>query len=138
MSGLQEKFQVIGPPEKEEGHEWASSKSARNTGQAGFLHENNKSATGPIGPKFNMLPAGMEIDNQLRSRIHQMPMTVAGESDVSADTNPGAFEKGFTRRHLGAADDQYSGEHMDHFYGEAVDEEGNVGFAERNNTLDRL
>jgi hypothetical protein len=109
----------------------------RRVGEAGFLHESNTEATGPTGPKFNQLPPGMEINNQLRDRIHAMPLSVAGESDVSADTNEHSFKHGYTRRDMKGADDLYSGEHVDHFYGEVVDENGKAGFAERNNYLDR-
>jgi hypothetical protein len=138
MKGLQEKFQILAPAAKENGHEWTSARAARNTGDAGFLHETNREAMGPIGPKFNQLPPGMELDNQLRSRIHQMPMSVAGQTDVSHDTNAEAFDCGYTRRAMLGADDVYTGEHIDHFYGDAVDEDGKTGFVERNNMLDRL
>lgn len=129
MNGLQEKFQVIAPAKQEADEGWASASSARTTGGAGFLHQSN-------GSKFNQLPPGMEIE-QARARIRGMPFSVAGETDVSADTNPGAFTKGYTRREMNGADDLYTGEHVDHFYGEAVDENGNCGFAERNNYMDR-
>jgi hypothetical protein len=39
---------------------------------------------------------------------------------------------------MNGTDDLYTGEHVDQFYGEAVDEDGKVGFAERNNYLDRM
>ncbi len=76
---------------------------------------------------------GLNLQNQ-----NQMTRAMAGSTDFSADTNPEAFDKGFTRRDMRGADDQYTGEHVDHFYGETVDEDGKVGFAERNNYLDRL
>lgn len=137
MNGMQEKFQVIAPPKHEEDIGWVSAQTARTTGDAGFLHQGNTTATGPIGPRFNQLPPGMDIASQLRSRIHNMPLSVAGETDVSCDTNPQSFAKGYTRCEMKGADDLYTGEHVDHFYGEAVDENGNCGFAERNNYLDR-
>jgi hypothetical protein len=138
MNGLQEKFQILAPPEKEEVDSWVTAGSVRRVGEAGFLHESNTEATGPTGPKFNQLPPGMEINNQLRDRIHAMPLCVAGESDVSADTNAHSFKHGYTRRDMKGADDQYTGEHVDFFYSEVVDENGKEGFAERNNLLDRL
>ena len=138
MDHLQEKFQITTPPEKPEDDVWASFKDVRRTGEAGFLHQNNVKSADAIGPKFNQLPPGMEIDNQLRTRVaRNMPLSAAGESDVSADTNPHSVRHGYTRREMKATDDQYTGEHVDHFYGEVVDEHGMVGFAERNNYLDR-
>lgn len=143
MDHLQEKFQITLPPKKTEddnGENWASPYSARTTGEAGYMHRNNMMTDGlqPYGPKFNQLPPGMEIDNQMRTRVaSNMPLSAAGESDVSKDANPQAYIKGYTRREMQATDDQYTGEHVDHFYGEAVDENGLVGFAERNNYLDR-
>ena len=134
---LQEKFQITAPPEKPDDNSWASFGSQRVVGQSGFLHECNTGATGPLGPKFNMMPPGMNIDNQLRSSIYRQPFSMAGMTDVSQDTNPQAFAEGYKRREMKGTDDQYTGEHMDHFYGEVIDELGNAGFAERNNYLDR-
>lgn len=66
-----------------------------------------------------------------------MPLVMSGESDVSEDWNPVAVRDGFTRRNMRPTDDMYSGEHCDAFYSEAkVD--GDIGFVERNNNLDRL
>ena len=60
-----------------------------------------------------------------------MPLVISGQSDVSQDTNPESLERGFKKREMKGTDDQYTGEHMDHFYGDAG------GFVERNNYLDR-
>jgi hypothetical protein len=53
-----------------------------------------------------------------------------------------AFKFGFTRKEMRGADDVYTGEHIDHFYGEAVGkddtEQTYEGFVERNNYLDRI
>jgi len=78
-----------------------------------------------------MMPPGMDIGNQCWSEQNTMPLSVAGESDVSKDANPGAFDKGFTKRDMKGTDDQYTGEHVDQFYGDAG------GFVERNNYMDR-
>jgi len=134
---LQEKFQITVPPEKPEDSKWTSFDSQRNCGEAGFLHQNNTNAAGFMGVKFNMLPPGMDISNQLRTRIINQPMSMAGATDVSKDTNDKAFAEGYTRREMKGTDDQYTGEHMDHFYGEVIDENGMMGFVERNNYLDR-
>jgi len=135
---LQEKFQISAPPrEQDDPGGWASFESARSTGEAGFAHRNNSGAVAECNPKLNFMPPGMDISNQRNKRIQHMPLSMAGETDVSADTNAAAFSEGFKRHNLKGDDDQYTGEHMDHFYGEVVDEHGNVGFVERNNYLDR-
>ncbi len=140
MSGLQEKFQVILPPKPDEddGTEWKTFESQRKTFEAGEVHVNNRFADEEVDGKFNIVPPGMDINDQPRIQINNMPKVMAGSSDFSADTNMESFDKGFTRREMAGSDDQYTGEHVDHFYGEAVDENGKVGFAERNNYLDRL
>ena len=134
---LQEKFQITVPPKPEKDHEWRSFSDARSTGEAGFRHSNNASADADVTMKTNYTPPGMDVSNQARKRIENMPLVMAGASDVSGDVNAQAFANGFTRRHMNGTDDQYAGEHMDHFYGEVVDEMGNVGFVERNNVCDR-
>ena len=142
---LKERLQVLAPRNNNEDkgeNEWVwpfrNNTEVRKTGEAGFLHSNNSSADAMATAKFNFLPPGMELDNQKRVRINQMPLSMSGQSDVSKDTNPTAFAEGFTRRDLGSADDQYHLEHVDLFYGAAVGDDGNEGFVERNNYLDRL
>lgn len=137
---LQEKFQITSRQNstgEADGH-WVTDKQARHTGESGRLHKNNTRSADEVGGKFNMLPPGMDINDQARRTIEDMPRSLAGASDVSADTNPKALREGYKRHSLGGADDQYSGEHVDHFYGEAVGDDGNPGFVERNNYMDRL
>ena len=136
---LQEKFQITIPGKDDEDDAWVDQGSVRSTGEAGFIHSNNVYPDADVTNKTNFMPPGMDIFNQRRMQMPTMPFVIAGETDVSQDANPGAMvpETGFTRRNMKGTDDQYTGEHMDHFYGEVVDEKGNVGFAERNNYLDR-
>ena len=108
MKGLQEKFQILGPA-KEENETWTSFESQRRVS----------------GGARNQMPPGMEGEG------HNLPCTM-GEEDVSHDVNGQAFAQGFTKRKMHCTDDQYTGEHVDLFYGDAG------GFAERNNYLDRL
>ena len=130
-SPLQEKFQIVTPTKPEAGDPWASFESARQS-QGAVPRFCPDSATDYDLQKFNKMPPGMEMDNQNALELHQMPLSMAGESDVSKDTNPQAFAEGFKKRELKATDDQYTGEHVDHFYGDAG------GFTERNNYLDRM
>jgi hypothetical protein len=92
--------------------------------------------------KFNLLPPGMDIQNTLRGPDPHFVYGFGGDTDVSnsADTNttsPESLRAGFARRTMSSTDDQYTGEHTDLFYGEAVGDDGHVGFIERNNYLDR-
>lgn len=129
MRNLQEKFQISVPTRQEAGEGWATAESARDiNGEPGWR---GSRADECDYRRFNCMPPGMEIDNQYHSEINAMPMSLAGETDVSADTNPGALDRGFTKRQMKGTDDQYTGEHMDLFYGDAG------GFIERNNYLDR-
>lgn len=78
-------------------------------------------------------PPGMNIDNNTHGAPSMgMPYSVAGRSDVSDKlASPESMLKGFTKLEMKGSDDQYTGEHVDHFYGDAG------GFVERNNYLDR-
>lgn len=134
---LQEKFQITVPGKIEDGEGWAADASARKTGESGFLHSNNAYSDGDATAKFNFTPPGMDITNQKRGTFNHMPFSLASQTDVTNCVSPDAMERGFSRLNMKGTDDQYTGEHMDHFYGECCDELGNVGFVERNNYLDR-
>lgn len=125
---VQEKFQVTAPPNRrDEESGWVSDASARST----------KGTPSGRGARFNRLPPGTNIRDQRVTEQNPMPMSMAGETDVSHDTSQGALDKGYTRRRMLGTDDEYTSEHTDLFYGEArVD--GEVGFVERGNLLDRL
>lgn len=126
---LAEKFQITVPYTDntfDNGEEWADVKTVRiNTGNP----------TPDEGSKFNVMP---EIDIMECEGRSKFVKGFGGDTDVTADVEPASLEKGYRRRQLNATDDQYNGEHIDLFYGEAVDEKGDVGFAERNNYLDRI
>lgn len=138
MHPLQEKFQICVPTKEEAGEGWVfpgvDNRQSASQRYFGPMDANN-SYTLPVDEvnelKFNQLPPGMEINNQKRVQIQNMPLVLAGESDVSKDTNAQALADGFTKRKMKGCDDQYTGEHVDHFYGDAG------GFVERNNYLDR-
>lgn len=119
----QEKFEVRLPrvPEGAEGG-WVSDASARV-----------KKGT---RPDDGCTPPGMNMDDQYNSDIHEQPLVMSGETDVSHDWNPAAAHAGFTRRKMNPTDDMWTGEHCDAFYGD-VTVDGNTGFLERNNMLDR-
>jgi len=122
MHPLQEKLQITVPAKEEAGDQWVSAKSQRCV--HGVPVTDTKS-------KYNFTPPGMEMGNQEFYDQPKMSFVMAGTTDVSEDTNPAAFAEGFKKRDMKASDDQYTGEHVDHFYGDAG------GFVERNNYLDR-
>lgn len=123
MHPLQEKFQII-TPTKEEGCEpWATFESARDL--------NGERATGNIQVVLDM-PPGMDGSNQDSTEQNGMPFVLAGSNDVSKEVyKPSAMECGYAKLDMKGSDDLYTGEHVDHFYGDAG------GFCERNNYLDR-
>ncbi len=71
-----------------------------------------------------------------------MDMTLMSESDITKSVVARkSLMDGFTLHDLGNTDDQYTGEGVDHFYGDAEGEDDGknryTGFVERNNYLDR-
>lgn len=114
MPILQEKFQTT-LKGKETGDEpWATAESAR-------VVRNE--------PACNCLPVGYDASSpadKFRDGGY------AGSTDVTDDVNIPNLRKGFTNKNMGMTDDLYTGEHCDHFYGDAD------GFVERNNYLDRM
>jgi hypothetical protein len=135
MKNVAEYFQITVPYKKkqdDDGNEWQSVESS-HIKESGMQHNPAEDQ------KFNQMPrTDVEVHEQ-RSRFVQ---GFGGNTDVSSVSAfadiPKLFEQGYKRREMKATDDQYSGEHIDLFYGEAVDEKGLVGFAERNNYLDRI
>jgi hypothetical protein len=134
MKGLQEKFQTILPPQpfEDDGTEWVDRESARRTYEPGQRHQNNANAEEVADGKFNEMPVNMDNKNQ-----NPLLRQIAGCTDFSYDTTPESFTEGYRRHPMKGSDDQEFMEHMDHFYGTAVDEQGKEGFVERNNYLDR-
>lgn len=122
MHPLQEKFQIITPGKIEGEEPWVSFESARDL--------NGERATGNTQVLRDM-PPGMDVDNQDSTEQNQMPFSLAGRTDVSDGMGAQALECGYTKLGMKGSDDLYTGEHVDHFYGDAG------GFVERNNYLDR-
>jgi hypothetical protein len=133
---LKEKFQIT-LPGKETGNEpWATLESAQT--KKNETNECNRTSDEEIVGKFNEMPAGMDITNQFGGQNEKMGYSLSGDTtDVSSFSPEKAFKKGFFRKEMKGTDDQYTGEHIDLFYGEAYGDDGEVGFLERNNYLDR-
>ena len=129
--GLAEKFQITIPYREsapKPDNLWVSAESQRiNSGNTQPGH----------GEKFNRLPV---TDVEVQEGRSKFVQGCGGDTDVSGERNfaaPNFFKQGYSRLDMKSTDDTYDGEHVDLFYGEAVDEKGRVGFCERNNYLDR-
>ena len=122
---LAERFQITIPPKRDEAAErWTTFESARHAKEYALNPDSDAS--------FSSMPK-----TQLHGK-YEFDHATAGEHDPSGIKDPKVYQTGFIRREMSATDDQYDGEHIDLFYGEAKDELGNCGFCERNNYLDRL
>lgn len=121
MGLIQEKFQVqFEPPSTD--NQWVSDKSVRR-------------ASGT--QNLNAMPPGTDIDNQHLADTRTPMRTMSGETDVTKDWSTAYVKKGYRRFDVKPTDDSYTGEHADSFYGEAKSD-GDVGFSERSNMLDRI
>lgn len=143
MDILQEKFQVDYPRQgNDDGQKgWASDNSARakkgmpgREGHAGG-DPTSKAMNNAVG--FNSLPPGTDMEDQEVTDQREFKTVMSGQTDVSRDWNEQAQKTGYTRRAMRATDDEYSNAHNDAFYDE-IKVDGDVGFAERNNVLDRM
>lgn len=123
MHPLQEKFQIIVRGKEEACEPWATAESVRDL--------DGERATGNT-QVLDRMPPGMNIKNQASTEQNNMPFVLSGRNDVSSEAlTSGALECGYAKLEMKGSDDQYTGEHVDHFYGDAG------GFIERNNYLDR-
>jgi hypothetical protein len=146
---VQEKFQACLPDPKEDGeNQWISDKQARAKksmpGREGVQGGDGASRFMSNAAHFNALPPGADIEDQEVCDIRRMGFTTAGNNpqgeavgDVTQDLNARSARTGFDRKSMRPTDDMYSNEHVDAFYGEAT-VDGETGFLERNNNLDRL
>jgi hypothetical protein len=139
---LQEKFQVDYPDNRNDDASsgWVSDQSARvKKGTRKVPGDHNHHGPDPSTNAIMQasLPPGMDIEDQETSDQRQFATTMGGESDVSHDWNAEAVRDGFQRKRMRPTDDEYTKAHQDAFYDE-ITVDGDTGFAERNNMLDRL
>jgi len=146
MAGiLQEKFQVDYPQQRNDDARsgWIPDKAARakksppnglREGASGGDYDSRYMGN---AVNYGSLPPGMDIEDQEMTDQRKFGMVMSGESDVSKDWSQAAIERGYTPRKMRATDDEYSNAHVDAFYDE-MKVDGEVGFTERNNVLDRL
>lgn len=122
MGIVQEKFQVDFE-QPSQSHEWVPNERARRA----------KS----YRDKLNRLPPGTHIEDQDLADIPAFPRTLDGRTDRTNYSTAAAMVQGFTRLPMSPVEDAYTAEHTDVFYGEKT-VDGETGFCERGNTLDRL
>jgi len=138
---VQEKFQTIVPFSKiksEEGKsgKWVSMGSQR--AHLDLIPKTDFDSNGFAKPdRFKEMPQNMQIDPKLSA--YKFHLGFGGDTDVSDNINEKSLEKGFSRQDMSPTDEVYTGEQVDLFYSEVVEDGGkDVGFSERNNYLDRL
>ncbi len=131
MDNLQEKFQITAPSNKNDDaneEKWVTPNSQQ-------IHPGDLSVH-----VLNQLPT-VNLDSPVMGYNGGMPLVLAGATDVTDCVSGNALKDGFVHHNMEGTDDQYTGEHVDLFYGEAVgtNDAGHevVGFIERNNMLDR-
>jgi hypothetical protein len=139
MDNLQEKFQITAPSQKnddasDDGDKWVTPNSQ-------FVHFGFKDGL-PVNIDGQHTPLNRLPTNGIYAPgLHEMNLVIAGSSDVTDVANIEAIRDGFAPHNMQGTDDQFTGEHVDLFYGEAVGENDIgkkvVGFVERNNYLDR-
>lgn len=146
---LQEKFQRTVKRGPKEDHSWKSFESTRTTHD----HPKQMYRTDPLraasvvggcppeltdfsAPKTNELPPGMNITHQGPGVGSTKDGGLAGSTDVSNSVNDSMLMRGYQRQNMHSADEMYTNEHTEEFYGDAT-VDGETGFVERNNYLDR-
>ena len=130
---LQEKFQTTSnDPQTDGTDKWATFQSARS------MNGEHRASDVEL---FNYLPPGMDITNQPHTRQESMPLSIAGQTDVTNVVSVANVRRGWLRKDMSPVDDMYTNEHVEEFYGEArgTDDSGEeyTGFLERNNYMDR-
>lgn len=143
MSLVQEKNELEFMPLKDDGsNEWVSLRKANvKKGTPGRLGEGEDwpSKTMDNAVFYNSLPPGSDITDQELSDIRRQELMgpMGNGTQVTNDLTAESVRKGFDRKPMSPTDDMYTNEHVDAFYGEGKSD-GDVGFMERNNYLDRL
>lgn len=151
---VQEKFQLNYPQQdnddsSSEGGHWITDVQARakknQPGREGLPGGDYRSRYMNNNVNFNSLPPGMDIEDQEFCDIRKMGVNVSGgfpveyaAGDRTQDLSATSLSVGFDRKKLLATDDMYTREHNDAFYDVVKNEDGEEGYVERNNMLDRM
>lgn len=142
---VQEKFQVNEPQQRNDDANsgWVTDRSARvkkgTPGREGRHGGDWPSKTMDNAVHYNSLPPGSDITDAEMTDARVMPMggSLGSGTQVTDDVTAKSLREGFDRMPLLGTDDMYTREHNDAFYDE-VSVDGQVGFVERNNMLDRM
>lgn len=138
---LQEKFQISMPPAKPEDTSWVTDQEGRAKkqmpGREGRPGGDRASRYMNNARFFNSLPPGEDIEDQEVCDIRKMEVWTGPYNQATQEINPESLRKGFNRKKLLSTDDEYTRQHNDSFY-DSVEVDGDEGFIERNNMLDRL
>ena len=127
-----EKYQTILPGLVDNGDSWITADAVRHNSNA-QLNNRDNSVVADLFAKFNKLPPGMAIEGDTK-----FVYGFGGDTDVTNTVTADSIKNGFEYSALAPTDDQYGGEHIEAFYGDAIGDDGRVGFVERNNYLDRM
>jgi len=128
-----EKYQTILPGKIEDGEPWASPDSQRVVYEKNYDNETTDDTRESFSHRLNKLPSGMSYNDPATKFVYGF----GGDTDVTNNVTPMSLKHGYEYDAMAPTDDQYGGEHIEVFYGEAVGDDGRVGFVERNNYLDR-
>jgi hypothetical protein len=142
---VQEKFQVDYPQQRNDDAQngWVDDRAARVKkglpGREGRHGGDPTSRSMDNAVMYNSLPPGSDVDNQETIDSRAMPMAgcLGSGTQVTDDVTMKSLREGYDRKRLLGTDDQYTREHNDAFYDE-VTVDGETGFVERNNMLDRM
>ena len=145
---VQEKFQVRSIDTDERPQSWTTDKEARAKknlpGREGLAGGDAPSRFMDDATFYNGLPPGADLEDQEVTDQRQMGINTSGgfptmlaRGDRTQDLTARSLRTGFDIKRCCPQDDQYSREHNDAFYDE-IEVDGQVGFIERNNMLDRL
>lgn len=147
---VQEKYQVNVDPYDDEKNKngWVTDVEARAKkmmpGREGLPAGDYDSRYGMLNVFYNSLPPGMDLEDQEVTDQRKFNHSIAGNhgmgknaGDVTQDLTATSARKGFDRKVCCPTDDMYTREHNDAFYDDP-EVDGQHGFVERNNMLDRL
>lgn len=143
---VQEKYQTTTGPYDDEANDhqwvWPISKVVTKKGLAGpQLNQHGESSANVF---YNSLPPGMDIEDQECTDQRKFNWSTSGNDsegknagDVTRDLTAKSVRSGYDRKVCCPTDDMYTREHNDAFYDDP-EVDGQHGFIERNNYLDRL
>jgi hypothetical protein len=120
---IREKFEYELPDQPDGANEWVSQKKVRV----------DKDTPGGNNVFFNTLPPGADIEDAEIADIRKQRPVFVGSNNVDRGLDAAALKRGYSTRPLAATDNN---EHQSNFYDE-ITVDGETGFVERSNVMDR-